>query len=89
MAPEDADQLYLLAREADLWHAEATDRTQNRLDDLQERSREWVQERAWYDYCIRKHAEVAQEIDHIQNPEKYWADHHGRESLDDLDRQTE
>jgi hypothetical protein len=89
MPPEDADQLYLLAREADLWHAEATDRTQNRLDDLQEGSPEWVKERAWYDYCVRKYAEVAGESDKIQNPEKYWAAHHGRESLDDLDRQTE
>lgn len=88
MAPENADQLYLHAREADLWHAEA-DRTQNRLDDLQEGSHEWVKERAWYDYCVRIHAEVAQEIDKIQNPAKYWAAHHGREHLDDLDRQTE
>jgi hypothetical protein len=89
MAPEDADQLYLLAREADLWHAEATDRTQNRLAGLQEGSPEWVKERAWYDYCVRKHAEVTGEIDKIQNPAKHWAAHHGRESLDDLDRRTE
>ena len=73
MGPEDADQLYLLAREAELWHAEATDRAQNRPNDLQEGSPGWVKERAWYDYCVRKHAEVAGEIDKMRNPEKYWA----------------
>jgi hypothetical protein len=89
MTPEDTNQLYLLAREADLWHAEATDRTRHRLDDLQEGSPEWVRERAWYDYCVRRHATVAAEIDQIQNPERHWAAHHGSESLDDLERQTE
>ena len=87
MASESADQRFLLAREADLWHAEA-ERTQNRLDDPQQGSS--AAEQAWYDYCFRKHEEVARELDKIENPRKYSAGNVARyESLDDLDRQTE
>jgi hypothetical protein len=87
MPSESADQRSLLAREADLWHAEA-ERTQNRLDDPQQGSSE--AEQAWYDYCFRKHEEVARELDKIENPQKYSAGNVARhESLDDLDRQTE
>ena len=66
MPSESADQRFLLAREADLWHAEA-ERTQNRLDDPQQGSSE--AEQAWYDYCFRKHEEVARELDKIENPQ--------------------
>ena len=87
MPSESADQRLLLAREADLWHAEA-ERTQNRLDDPQQGSSE--AEQAWYDYCFRKHEEVARELDKIENPQKYSGGNVARhESLDDLDRQTE
>ena len=87
MPSESADQRSLLAREADLWHAEA-ERTQNRLDDPQQGSSE--AEQGWYDYCFRKHEEVAQELDKIENPQKYSGGNVARhESLDDLDRQTE
>jgi len=53
-----------------LWHAEA-ERTQNRLDDPQQGSSE--AEQAWYDYCFRKHEEVARELDKVENPQKYFA----------------
>ena len=87
MPSESADERSLLAREADLWHAEA-ERTQNRLDDPQQGSSE--AEQAWYDYCFRKHEEVARELDTVENPQKYSAGNVARhESLDDLDRQTE
>jgi hypothetical protein len=87
MPSESADQRSLLAREADLWHAEA-ERTQNRLDDPQQGRSE--AEQAWYDYCFRKHEEVARELDKIENLQKYSAGNVARhESLDDLDRQTE
>jgi hypothetical protein len=87
MASESADQRFLLAQEADLWHAEA-ERTQNRLDDPQQGSFE--AEQAWYDYCFRKHEEVARELDKIENPQNYSAGNVARhENLDDLDRQTE
>jgi len=70
-----------------LWHAEA-ERTQNRLDDPQQGSSE--AEQAWYDYCFRKHEEVARELDKIEKPQKYFAGTVARnESIDDLDRQTE
>lgn len=85
---EGEDPRYLLAREVDLWYAEA-DRTQARLNDLNEGSPEWVNERAWYDYCFRKHELVAGELDRLENPQKYFAGHIAHESLDDLDRQTE
>ncbi|HME50298.1 hypothetical protein [Mycobacterium sp.] len=53
-----------------MWQAEA-DRTQNRLDDLQQGGSEAAIEQAWYDYCFRKHEEVAWELDKIENPQKY------------------
>jgi hypothetical protein len=86
MAIEGADQRYLLAREVGMWQAEA-ERTQNRLHDLQQGDSEAAIEQAWYDYCFRKHEEVAWELDKIENPQKSSAAN--VESLDDLDRQTE
>ena len=47
MATEGADQRYLLAREMGMWQAEA-ERTQNRLDDLQQGDSEAAIEQAWY-----------------------------------------
>ena len=88
MATEGADQRYLLARETGMWQAEA-ERTQNRLDDLQQGGSEAATEQAWYDYCFRKHERGAWELDKIENPQKYSAANVPRESLDDLDRQTE
>jgi hypothetical protein len=88
MATEAADQRYLLAREMGIWQVEV-ERTQNRLDDLQQGGSEAALEQAWYDYCFRKHKEVAWELDKIENPQKYSAGTARRESLDDLDRQTE
>jgi hypothetical protein len=89
MATEGADRRYLLAREIGMWQAEA-DRTQNLLDDLQQGSSEVAIEQAWYDYCVRKHEEVAWELDKIENPQKYSAANAPRrESLDDLERKTE
>ena len=89
MASEGADQRYLLARELTMWHNE-TERTQNRLDDLQQGGAESAIEQAWYDYCFRKHEKVAWELDKIENPQKYPAANVARDdSLDDLDRQTE
>ena len=89
MATEGADQRYLLAREMGIWQAEV-ERTQNRLDDLQQGGSEAAIEQAWYDYCYRKHEEVAWELDKIENPQKYSAGNIARrESLDDLERQTE
>jgi hypothetical protein len=88
MATEGADQRYLLAREMGIWQAEA-ERTQNRLDDLQPGDSEAALEQAWYDYCFRKHERAAWELDKIENPHKYSAANVTRESLDDLDRQTE
>jgi hypothetical protein len=66
-----------------LWHAEA-ERTQSRLDDLNQGSSERAKEQAWYDYCFHKHEQVAWELDNIQNPPK----HSEPEivNLDDLDR---
>ena len=70
-----------------MWHAEA-ERTQNGLDDPQQGSSE--AEQGWYDYCFRKHEEVARELDKIENPQNYSGGNVARhESLDDLDRQTE
>jgi hypothetical protein len=88
MTTEGADQRYLLAREVDMWQAEA-ERTRNRLDDLQQGGSEAATEQAWYDYCFHKHEAVAWELDKIENPQKYSAAHVPREGLDDLDRQTE
>ena len=89
MATEGADQRYLLAREMGMWQVEA-EHTQNRLDDLQQGGSETAIEQAWYDYCFRKHEQVAWELDKIENPQKYFAGNVARhESLDDLDRQTE
>ena len=89
MATEEADQRYLLARETGIWQAEV-ERTQNRLDHLQQGGSEAATERAWYDYCFRKHEAVAWELDKIENPQKYSPGTAvRRESLDDLDRQTE
>jgi hypothetical protein len=88
MATEGADQRYLLAREMGMWQAEA-ERTQNGLDDLQPGDSEAAIEQGWYDYCFRKHERVAWELDKIENPQKYSAANVPRESLDDLDRQTE
>jgi hypothetical protein len=88
MATEGEDQRYLLAREMGMWQTEA-ERTQNRLDDLQQGDSEAAREQAWYDYCFRKHERVAWELDKIENPQKYSAANVPRESLDDLDRQTE
>jgi hypothetical protein len=89
MATEGADQRYLLAREMGIWQVEA-ERAQNRLNDLQQGGSEAAIERAWYDYCYRKHEEVAWELDKIENPQKYSAGNIARrESLDDLERQTE
>jgi hypothetical protein len=89
MATEGADQRYLLAREMGMWQVEA-ERAQNRLDDLQQGGSEAAIEQAWYDYSYRKHQEVAWELDKIENPQKYSAGNIARrESLDDLERQTE
>jgi hypothetical protein len=89
MATQGADQRYLLAREMGIWQAEA-ERAQNRLGDLQQGGSEAAIEQAWYDYCFRKHEQVAWELDKIENPQKYSAGNVARrESLDDLDRQTE
>ena len=89
MATEGADQRYLLAREMGIWQAEA-ERTQSRLDDLQQGGSEAAIEQAWHDYCFRKHEAVAWELDKIENPQKYSvANIARRESLDDLERQTE
>lgn len=89
MATEAADQRYLLAREMDVWQVEA-ERTQNRLGDLQQGGSEAAMEQAWYDYCFRKREAVAWELDKIENPQKYSAGPIARrESLDDLERQTE
>jgi hypothetical protein len=88
MATEGADQRSLLAREMGMWQAEA-ERTQNRLDDLQPGDSEAAIEQGWYDYCFRKHERVGWELDKIENPQKYSAANVPRESLDDLDRQTE
>jgi hypothetical protein len=89
MATEGADQRYLLAREMGMWQVEA-ERAQNRLDDLRQGGSEAAIEQAWYDYCYRKHEEVAWELDKIENPQKYSAGNIARrESLDDLERQTE
>jgi hypothetical protein len=89
MATQGADQRYLLAREMGIWQAEA-ERAQNRLGDLQQGGSEAAIEQAWYDYCFRKHEQVAWELDKIKNPQKYSAGNVARrESLDDLDRQTE
>ena len=71
-----------------MWQAEA-ERTQNRLDDLQPGDSEAAIEQGWYDYCFRKHERVAWELDKIENPQKHSAANVPRESLDDLDRQTE
>jgi hypothetical protein len=89
VATEGPDQRYLLAREMGMWQAEA-ERTQNRLDDLQQGGSEAALEQAWHDYCFRKHEEVAWQLDKIENPQKYSAANIARrESLDDLERQTE
>ena len=88
MAIEGADQRYLLAREMGMWQAEV-ERTQHRLDDLQHGDSEAAIEQTWYDYCFRKHEEVARELDKIENPQKYSAANISHQSLDDLDRQTE
>jgi hypothetical protein len=88
MATKGADQRYLLAREMGMWQAEA-DRTQSRLDDLPQGGSEAAIEQAWFDYCFRKHEEVAWELDKIENPQKYSRANVARDSLDDLDRQTE
>jgi hypothetical protein len=89
MATEGADQRYLLAREMGMWQVEA-EHAQNRLDDLQQGGSEAAIEQAWYDYCYRKHEAVAWELDKIENPQKYSAGNIARrESLDDLERQTE
>jgi hypothetical protein len=88
MATEGADQRYLLTREMDMWHGEAA-HTQNKLDDLEQDSFEATVEQAWYDYCFRKHAELARELDKIENPEKYSTADVAHVSLNDLDRQTD
>jgi hypothetical protein len=88
MAIEGADERYLLARERDMWQAEAG-RTRNRLGDLQQGGAEAATEQLWYDYCFRKYERVAWELDKIENPQKYSAASIPRESLDDLERQTE
>ena len=88
MAIEGSDERYLLAREMDMWQAEAG-RTKNRLDDLQQGGPETATLQLWYDYCLRKHERVAWELDKIENPQKYSAANIPRESLDDLDRKTE
>jgi hypothetical protein len=88
MATEGEDQRYLLSREVGMWQAEA-ERTQNRLDDLQQGDSEAARVQAWYDYCFRKYEVVARELDKIENPQKYSAANVRRETLDDLDRQTE
>jgi hypothetical protein len=72
-----------------MWQVEA-ERAQNRLDDLQQGGSEAAMEQTWYDYSYRKHQEVAWELDKIENPQKYSAGNFARrESLDDLERQTE
>jgi hypothetical protein len=85
MATDGEDVRYLLAREADLWHTEGQ-RTQNRLEDLNQGAAEATKEQAWYDHCFRKHEEVAWELDKIENPQKY-SEARDVVSLDDLDRQ--
>ena len=85
MATERADQHYLLAREKDIWKAEA-ERTQNRINALQQAGPEAAIEQTWYDYCIHKHEEVAWQLDTVEHAQKHSAVH--VESLDDLDRQT-
>ena len=87
MATEAADHRYLLAREMEMWRAE-TERTQNRLDVLQQGRSEATPEQAWYHYCVRKHQDVTGELDKIENPQRYSAAH-ATDSLDALDRQTE
>ena len=71
-----------------MWQAEA-ERTQNRLDDLQQGNSEAAIEQAWYDCCFRKHEGVALALDKIENPQKYSPANVPHESLDSLDRQTE
>ena len=88
MLTEGTDQRYLLAREVDMWQTEA-ERTQARLRGLQQGGTEAAMEQAWYDYCFHKHERVAWELDKIENPQKYSAANIPRESLDDLERQTE
>ena len=88
MDTEGSTQRYLLAREMVIWQTEA-ERTQNRLDDLQQGGSEAAVEQAWYLYCFRKHEEVARELDKIENPQKHSLGTVPRhESLDDLDRKT-
>jgi hypothetical protein len=88
MATEGADPRYLLTREMGMWQAEA-EHTQNRLDDLKAGNAEAAMEQGWYNYCFRRHEEVAWELDKIENPQKYSAANVPHESLDELDRQTE
>ena len=48
MGTEPADQRYLLAREKDMWKAEA-ERTQNRINALQQAGTGAAIEQTWYD----------------------------------------
>ena len=81
--PSDSADPPLLAREADLWHAEA-ERTQSRLNHLNQGSSEAAKEQAWYDYCVHKHEKVAWELHTLQSPQKHSAP--AVVNLDDLDR---
>jgi|GEM_PF-2665583 hypothetical protein len=70
MATEGADQRYLLAREMGMCRRRPSAH-KNRLDDLPPGDSEAAIEQGWYDYCFRKHEEVAWELDKIENPHKY------------------
>jgi hypothetical protein len=87
MDTEEATQRYLLAREMDIWQAEA-ERSRSRIA-LQQGDSEAAMEQAWYHYCFRKHEHVTWELDEIENPQKHFVGTVPRpESLDDLDRKT-
>jgi hypothetical protein len=85
MASEGLEQRDLLTREFSLWRAEA-ERTR---DQLQLGGSDAADEQAWYQYCVQKQDEVAFELDKVVNPEKFSAANVSRDSLDDLERQTE
>jgi len=85
MGTEPADQRYLLAREKDMWRAEA-ERTQNRINAVQQAGTGAAIEQTWYDHCIHKHEDLAWQLDMAENAQKYSVSH--VEHLDDLDRQT-
>jgi hypothetical protein len=85
MPDDEPDQRDLLTREFGMWRAEA-ERTRNQL---QPGGTPAAPEQAWYDYCLRKQDEVAFELDKVVNPEKFSPANVARDSLDDLERQTD